>query len=173
MTYEALTEYATGAAVPAAQWNLMRGNQEWLTGAPICSVTRLSSWTVPSTPRYGPFTAAPVDTHGFWDPDAPTLVTIPTGCDGTYLITGWHDHQVGSVSNPSGGPIVPGTSAMTPYRIISGSPFTMYVSSQSLDAPYQFAVLTRLTAGQSVALRFDVTPIDRFGLMLQWMRPNT
>lgn len=170
MTYQTLDTLNTGQPIPATQWNAMRGDQEWLTGVPLCSLTRLSRWDVTGN-HHGPFTAAPIDTHGFWTDSDPTKATIPTGGDGTYLITGWHQNSSTSISNPDGGPIAPGTSAMTPFLITGSGTASMSIESRAIDSPYSFALLYPLVAGDSIVLKMDVTPVAAFGLQLEWMRP--
>lgn len=170
MTYQTITQLNTGQPIPSAQWNAMRDNQEWIAAPPMCTLTRTARWNVTGD-RHGPFTAAPIDTHGFWTDSDPTKATIPTGCDGTYLITGWHQNSSTSISNPDGGPIAPGTSAMMPFLIAGSGTASMSIESRAIDSPYSFALLYRLVAGESIVLKMDVTPVVAFGLQLQWMRP--
>ncbi len=171
MSYQTLYTLYTGQPIPSAQWNAMRDNQEWVAAPPMCNLTRTTRWNVTGD-RYGPFTATVVDTHGFWDPDtAPEKATVPTGAAGTYLITGWHQNSSTSISNPDGGPIAPGTSAMMPFLIGGSGTASMSIESRAIESPYSFALLYPLVAGDSIVLKMNVTPVAAFGLMLQWMRP--
>lgn len=56
--------------------------------------------TIPtSTSTAVQWSRATMDTHGFWTPTAPTLLTVPRGLDGVYIASGairWDGNIVGS-----------------------------------------------------------------------------
>lgn len=169
MTYQTLASLNTGQPIPSAQWNAMRDNQEWIAAPPMCTLTRTTSWTVTGA-WHIPFTAARVDTHGFWTPDHPERATAPT--DGTYLITGWCD--LPTVRNAAdGGPISPGQTVMRPLSMPAGgtATFAIAIQSRSVSEPYSFTHLWGMDEGDSIVLYATLTPIAAAGLSLQWVAP--